>query len=144
MAEIKYTIFGDPRTKKNSSQIFYKGSRCPVCKKGRIPFVSPSEAFKKYEALALQQLRPIPPRPIECAVNVKCLYYMKTNREVDLNNLLEATCDILKVGKVLKDDNSKIVAAHDGSRVFHDKENPRVEIYITKMPTNEQLRMKGI
>lgn len=115
-----------------------------MCKKGLIPFVMPSEAFKKYEKLALKQLRPIPPRPIECAVNVKCLYYMKTNREVDLNNLLEATCDILKVGKVLKDDNSKIVAAHDGSRVFHDKENPRVEIYITKMPTDEQLRMKGI
>ena len=35
--------------------------------------------------------------------------------------------------RVLEDDNSKIVAAHDGSRVDYDKQNPRVEIWIEEM-----------
>ena len=35
--------------------------------------------------------------------------------------------------RVLEDDNSKIVAAHDGSRVELDREKPRVEIEIEEM-----------
>lgn len=66
-------------------------------------------------------------------MNVRCVYYMKTARRVDLANLIEATCDILVKAKVLADDNSQIVAAHDGSRVEHDKKNPRVEIWIEEM-----------
>ena len=69
---------------------------------------------------------------INYPVNVQCLYYMKTKRKVDLNNLLEATTDILVKYKILEDDNSKIVASHDGSRVYYDKDNPRTEIIITK------------
>ena len=65
MADITYTITGDPRTKKNSPQILYKGDRCPACKKGKIPFVMPSAAFKKYEASALTDLHPLPKKPIE-------------------------------------------------------------------------------
>lgn len=52
---------------------------------------------------------------------------------MDLVNLLEATCDILVHYRVLEDDNSKIVVSHDGSRVLYDKENPRVEIWITEV-----------
>ena len=48
-------------------------------------------------------------------------------------NLIEATCDILVKAKVLADDNSQIVAAHDGSRVDYDKKNPRAEIWIEEM-----------
>lgn len=138
---IKYTLKGDPRTKKNSPQIRYKGQRCPVCKKGKIPFIMPSEAFKKYEERALWELRPRPREPISRRVNVKCLYYMQTRRDVDLNNLLEATCDILVNAKILQDDKSKIVAAHDGSRVLYDKYNPRVEIEITALDDVEQMAL---
>jgi Holliday junction resolvase RusA-like endonuclease len=63
-------------------------------------------------------------------VNIKCLYYMGTRRKVDLVNLLEATCDILTDAGVIADDNSRIVAGHDGSRVLYDKDRPRVEIEI--------------
>lgn len=54
-------------------------------------------------------------------------------RWVDLANLIEATTDILVKAHVLEDDNSKIVAAHDGSRVEIDRRNPRVEIKIEEM-----------
>lgn len=35
--------------------------------------------------------------------------------------------------RVLEDDNSKIVAAHDGNRVDYDKKKPRAEIWIKEM-----------
>lgn len=63
---------------------------------------------------------------------------MPTKRRVDLVNLLEATCDILVHYGVLADDNSSIVAGHDGSRVLHDKERPRVEVTITEINNEEQ------
>jgi len=63
---------------------------------------------------------------------VQCVYYMKTRRKVDLPNLLNATDDILVKAGVVADDNCTIVATHDGSRVDYDKENPRVDITITK------------
>lgn len=68
---------------------------------------------------------------VDMPVNVQCVYYMPTKRAVDLVNLLEATCDILVRAEVLEDDNCRIVAAHDGSCVRYDKQNPRVEIAIT-------------
>ena len=58
---------------------------------------------------------------------------MPTRRKVDLNNLLEATTDMLVHYKVLEDDNSKIVVSHDGSRVRYDKNIPRTEIFIDRI-----------
>ena len=100
--------------------------------------MAPSKAYKEYEQKALWQLTPKPKQPIQQPVTVRCLFYMKTKRKVDLNNLLEAACDILVAGRVLADDNSDIVVSHDGSRVMFDKSNPRVEIYIEYVETNEK------
>ena len=120
------TITGNPVTKKNSQQIF-------KTKTGR-PFIAPSKAYKKYEKDALAQLdarygkfdTPLINEPVV----VRCHYFMETHRAVDLPNLLEATDDILVKAGVLADDNCKIVASHDGSRVSYDKDNPRVEVRI--------------
>lgn len=55
---------------------------------------------------------------------------MPKNGKVDITNLHSALHDILvKVG-VLEDDNYKIVASTDGSRVFVDEGNPRTEVEI--------------
>lgn len=77
-------------------------------------------------------LRP-PLKPIDYPVNIKAVYYMPTNRRVDLCNLHEALCDILVKYGVIADDNFKIVHSMDGSRVYKDKNNPRTEILITKV-----------
>lgn len=121
---MKLTLYGDPRTKKNSARILRSGE-------GR-PFVAPSKAFEEYQESCLWQIKR-PHSPISARVNVRCVYYMKTARRVDLANLIEATTDILVKARVLEDDNSKIVAAHDGSRVELDRKNPRVEIEIEEM-----------
>ena len=121
---MKLTLYGDPRTKKNSARILRTRSGTP--------FVAPSKAYVDYETDCLWQIKR-PCSPISARVNVRCVYYMKTARRVDLANLIEATTDILVKAHVLEDDNSKIVAAHDGSRVEYDKENPRAEITITAL-----------
>lgn len=76
---------------------------------------------------------PCVPEPINKPINLKCVYYMKTRRRVDLFNLLNATADILVHYGVLKDDDCNIVVSPDGSRVKYDKENPRVEVEIKEM-----------
>lgn len=142
MAEIKYTIKGDPRTKKNSQMIAGSGKRCPVCKKPEKQWIRQSKAHSTYAETALWQLRPAPPRPIECPVHLKYLFFMKTRRVVDGLNLQAAIDDLLVEAGILKDDNSRIVVSHDGSRVFYDPHNPRVEITITKADEEpEQLKI---
>ena len=134
---LKFAIFGEPRTKKNSQQIFLKKV------KGReIPFISPSKKYKEYEQSARRQIKP-PLKPISGPISVKCLYYMPTKRAVDLTNLLEATDDILVKAEVITDDNAKVIVSHDGSRVFFGhKGNPHVVITITAaemtVPPEEQ------
>ena len=127
MAEIKYIVKLPPVSKKNSQQILTNR------KTGR-PFIMPSSKYRQYEREAAWFLKPRPPRPIECEVSVKCLFYMPTMRRIDLNNLLEAATDLLVSAGVLKDDHYGFVVSHDGSRVLYDKENPRTEITITRMP----------
>lgn len=119
---MKIILRGQPITKKNSQQIIKAGNR---------RMVIPSPQYRQYEKDCLWQIPPKTKQRIDFPVNVQCVYYMPTRRRVDLVNLLEATDDILVAAGVLEDDNCRIVAAHDGSRVDHDKNNPRVEITIT-------------
>jgi Holliday junction resolvase RusA-like endonuclease len=140
LAEIKYTISLAPVSKKNSQQILTN-------KKTGRPFIMPSAKYKQYEKEAAWFLKPCPPRPIECAVNIKCHFYLPTRRRCDLTNLLEAVDDLLVHAGIIADDHYGIVEAHDGSRCFVDKDNPRTEITITRMidmPGEYQMRMEDL
>lgn len=120
---MRLTLLGDPRTKKNSQRLVDAGGRT-------VPLAS--RAYTEYRDICLWQIPPpVRAMGITESVNLKCVYYMGTRRKVDLCNLIEATCDILVDAGVLADDNSRVVAGHDGSRVLYDKKNPRVEIEIT-------------
>lgn len=123
MEEIKIIIKGKPITKKNSQRILRT-------KDGRA-FIAPSRAYKQYEKTAGKYIPAEKRIGIAERITVKCLYYMPTLRAVDMTNLLEATDDVLVKYGVLADDNCRIIASHDGSRVLHDKLNPRTEVYIT-------------
>lgn len=126
------TIYGQPITKKNSQRIVNN----PRTKR---PMILPSAQYKEYEAKAGTQIQP-PDTAIDRPVNVRCVYYMQTNRACDLTNLMEATHDILVKHKVLADDNNRIICAVDGSRVLYDKEDPRTEIYIEEVTPDEHRR----
>lgn len=119
---MKITLPGDPITKKNSQRLIWAGGR---------PRLLPSKQFTAYQDACGAVLEALGPAPmISYRVEVRCLYYRRTRRRVDLTNLLEATDDILVHYGILSDDHSGIVASHDGSRVLYDKEHPRVEITI--------------
>lgn len=124
-AEIGLTLYGRPYTKKNSARILKN-------QKTGAPFVKPSANYEAYENNCLAQIPHCMRLFINEPVNVRCVYWMPTRHKVDLVNLLEATADILVKAGLLQDDNAQIIASHDGSRVRYSKENPRVEIVITR------------
>lgn len=120
--EIKFTINQNPRTKKNSQQIF-------INKKTKKPFITQSKIYKQYEKDCRYF---IPKHGIDYKVNVRAIYYRQTMHRVDLSNLNAALHDILVKYGCLKDDNYKIIDSTDGSRVIIDKDNPRTEVIITR------------
>lgn len=121
---MKITIPGKAITKKNSQRILYRNGRA---------FIAPSAAYERYEREAGYHLTPRPRKPLAGPLEVKCLYYMPTRHRVDLTNLLEATDDILVKYRIIEDDHSGVIVSHDGSRVLYDHDDPRTEIYITRL-----------
>lgn len=125
MDKISFAIPLTPRTKKNSRQSSGAG------------ITRPSKAFLKFQEDAGWYI-PHKHEKINKRLNIKCLFYMKidyanTAAVIDLVGLLQAIDDILVHYGVIQDDNCRIVAGHDGSRVLHDKKNPRVEIEIEEI-----------
>ena len=117
-------IYGEPATKKNSSQIIHAGGTERLI---------PSRKYREYERTVRLTIPPEARRRIATPVNVKAIYYRKTRRRVDISNLHSALHDALVAAGVLEDDNRDIVAATDGSRVYHDPDNPRTEVTITPL-----------
>ena len=124
MSEIIYTglIPLNPKTKKNNQKIIRNN------RTGALMIIQ-NDRYKQFEKDAGWFLKK-PASPISEPVNIKCVFYRDSRRRVDLTNLLEAIDDILVKYKIIADDNFEIIRGHDGSRVYIDKENPRVEIEI--------------
>lgn len=116
---MKFTITGTPATKKNHSQVVMRGKH---------PVIIPSAQYTRFEQMCEGQ---IPQLAINEPCNIKAVYYMPTRRRVDITNLHSALHDVLVKYMCIVDDNCKIVAGTDGSRVRYDKENPRIEVEIT-------------
>lgn len=122
-------VYGNPRVKKNNQRVVFTG---------RYPKKINTKAYQKWEQEALPQLQQAlfalksqSLDNIDYPINLQCKFYMQTRQRVDLSALYEGIQDLLvKVG-ILADDNFNIVASHDGSGVFLDREKPRMEITIT-------------
>lgn len=126
---MKLTIEVIPRTKKNSQNI--------VMIKGR-PIIIPSKYYKQYEKECNLLIPAKYRQKIDVPINIKAIFYVDNRRKIDLTNLLEGLDDVLVTCGVIKDDNRDIIGGHDGSRVYYDKERPRVEIEITKLEDYER------
>jgi Holliday junction resolvase RusA-like endonuclease len=123
LLRMQFTVPGNPRTKKNSQIVV---NHIPIPSKAYRDYARDTAVWWKHQAAVLR-------KPIDYPVNVQCVYYMQTRRKCDLTNLLECSDDIMVQYGILQDDNCSIVAGHDGSRVLYDKDNPRVEITITRI-----------
>ena len=122
---LKFTLDIPAKTKKNSQQIL-------INKKTGRPFVSQSSAYKAFQKACMMLIPSEARMGIDYPVNVKVTFYMQARRRVDLTNCLESIDDVLVDAGVLKDDSRDIIASHDGSRVYYDKEHPRIVVEITK------------
>ena len=114
-----------PRSKKNSQQIIIN----PRTKR---PMIIQSKLYTNFErecGLYLKKYK----CNIDYSINLKIEFYVPDKRRRDIANYVEAIQDILVKYEILKDDNYNIVTSLDGTRMYIDKLNPRVEIEITKL-----------
>ena len=130
----KFIIPVVPRTKKNSQQVFVKN--------GRIINI-PSKLYKQFENECLKVIPSKYRQNIDYPINIKAIFYTESRRRIDLTNLLEALDDMLVKASVIEDDCRDIVVSHDGSRVYWDKQNPRIEVGITKVEDYERWKNEG-
>lgn len=129
--KIEFIIPVHPVTKKNNMQIIpFK------TKTGKIRHIPiPSKQYKDFEAECLPYFYQVKGQAgvIDYPVNMAVEFYVAKRLKYDLTNLLEAIDDAAVKSGLLLDDNRDIIAAHDGSRVFYDKINPRISVVITEM-----------
>lgn len=125
---IKFSILGNPPTKKNNNRIIYNQ------KTGK-PMILPSKKYLDYKENVLKQKEKggIPSVLIDYPINIQSIYYRDSRRKVDLCNLHAALHDILQDIGVIEDDSCRIIVSTNGSRVDYDPEKPRTEIQITKL-----------
>lgn len=115
---ITITLPGSIRSKKNSKRIFARG-----------PFkkVLPSKAYEKWEAIVRKSVLGSVTAPLlDCPVSVAAHVYYK-GPQPDLSGCLESIGDALE-GMIWE--NDKQIISWDGSRLHHDKDNPRTEITV--------------
>lgn len=123
---IRYEIKGRPYVKKSNMKLVMRGRKLV-----RIPTANYTAwANSAREQIETKHMRLA--EPIDYPINLQCLFFMNTAGVVDLSALYEGIQDELVKCGVLKDDNYKIVASHDGSGVFVDRDDPRMEITITR------------
>jgi hypothetical protein len=124
---LRLTIYGKPRTKKNSGRIVPRGKR---------HIILPSEAWQewcdgvapKLHAFMLSQRRSAIDYPVNC-----CAHFYRDAARGDACGFYQGLADVLQHGGVVTDD--KWLRAWDGSRLLKDSARPRVEILLT--PTGE-------
>ena len=128
---IKFTLPIRPATKKNS------GQRITV---GGFPRLIPSKQYLQFEKDCQPYFKQVLNQigQIYYPINLQAVFYVETKRRIDLPNLLNAVDDAMVKSELILDDNRDIIASHDGSRVYHDKFNPRIEIEITKQENYTQ------
>ena len=128
---IKFTLPIRPATKKNSGQIITVGG---------FPRLIPSKQYLQFEKDCQPYFKQVLNQigQIYYPLNLQAVFYVETKRRIDLPNLLNAIDDAMVKSELILDDNRDIIASHDGSRVYHDKFNPRIEIEITKQENYTQ------
>ena len=128
---IEFIIPVHPVSKKNSQVIIPVKTK--YGKTRHIPI--PSQQYREFEKQTSGYFAQVLQKSgvVDYPVNMAVSFYVSKKLKYDLTNLLEAVDDAAVKAGLIADDNRDIIAGHDGSRVFYDKINPRIEITITEM-----------
>jgi Holliday junction resolvase RusA-like endonuclease len=135
---LKLTLYGQPYIKKNNQRtIWHK-----TLKRTIVVYPAAYTAWRKDALMQLGLCRngywqKKIDKPIDFPIIMKAHFYNKTKHRRDLSAMYEGIQDILVEAGILEDDNCNIIIGHDGSRMFYDKENPRIELWLLK-PTEEE------
>ena len=144
---IEFIIPVHPVSKKNSQQIITLKTKYGKSRN----IIIPSKKYKEFEAECMPFLFQVKTQAgvIDFPINMAVEFFVSKKLKYDLTNLLEAIDDAAVKAGLIFDDNRDIIAGHDGSRVYYDKVNPRIQIAITQMddytqwkPTN--IEQKGL
>ena len=129
---MRLLIEAAPRTKKNHGSRMRMGTRT---------LHLPSEAFLKFQAIAVPQLRrawaglPAITRP----VNVRAMFYRDALRG-DACGYYQALADVLERAGVVEDD--VLCEQWDGSRLRKDADHPRIEVELEEVVDSDRVRAK--
>jgi len=134
-------IYGNPYVKKNSQRTIWHN----YLKRTIVVYSANYTAWKKDTLMQLGlssrgkwRLNYDRPDGIDYPIILKCHFFVKDNIKRDISALYEGIQDVLVESQIIKDDNFKIIAGHDGSRVFVDKESPRIELWLQKIVAEQQ------
>ena len=125
---IQFTVWGSPRTKKTSNRLVVAGHRHRIL---------PSKAWTNWVKTApilrgtnrdepVRQVLGVPDKPY----NV-CATFYRDARRGDWLGYCQGLADLLEKRGVIS--NDKWFCAWDGSRLYVDRENPRVEVTLTEL-----------
>lgn len=139
---IEFTLPVEAKTKKNHPMFAWR-KRPYAIKIGRVvvmripftPFIIPSKGYSEFEKEVIPFFERVKAETgtVNFPINMKVIFLVKRRGNYDLTNLLEAIDDAAVKSGLILDDNRDIIAGHDGSRVFYDKLDPRIEVTITQM-----------
>lgn len=139
---IEFTIPVHPVSKKNSQQIITLRTKYGKSRN----IIIPSKKYKEFEAECLPFFTQVKEQAgvVDFPVNMAVSFFVSKKFKYDLTNLLEAIDDAAVKSGFILDDNRDIIAGHDGSRVYYDKYNPRIEITITEIADYVQWKPTNI
>lgn len=128
--ELRITIPGAPRTKKNHGELVRVGGKRKLL---------PSRSWRAWCAAALPGLRQAVAQlrgtlPLQQAVNCTAIFYRDAARG-DAVGYYQGLADILEEGGIVGDD--KWIVSWNGSRLETDRSDPRVELVLSWPPVDE-------
>lgn len=117
----RLTLFGAPRTKKNSGTIWRVGTRTVI---------KPSDAWLAWRDTVRASLAQRPEFALGFSIPLNCAATFYRDREAgDAVGYYQGLADILEECGVVQDD--KWIVSWDGSRLKKDRDCPRVELTLT-------------
>jgi len=126
---VSIVLPGAPRTKKNSANILMAGKK-KVVKPSPAWLAWRNDVRSWYLKQPVAFRRPFPLPVAE--YNIAALFYRDAKRG-DSTGYYQGVADVLQELNIITDDVQLV--QWDGSRLYIDKANPRVEITLTKVST---------